>query len=159
MRTITGNLQGAGLKVAVVVSRFNALITEKLLAGALATLKRHGVSEADTDVVHVPGAFELPAAARRVAALGRHDAIIALGAVIRGETSHFDYVAGEAARGIAQLAIEGPCAVSFGVLTTETEEQAEARAGGAHGNKGADAALAAIELATLYRELSAWHGG
>ncbi len=159
MRTMTGSDRGEGLKVAVVVSRFNSFVTEQLLAGALEALKRHAVRETDVDVVHVPGAFELPAAARRVAALGRHDAIVLLGAVIRGETAHFDYVAGEAARGIAQLAFEGPCAVSFGVLTTETVEQAQARAGGQHGNKGADAALAAIELANLYRDLAAWHGG
>jgi 6,7-dimethyl-8-ribityllumazine synthase len=159
MRRLTGTDRGQGLKVALVVSRFNSAITDKLLQGALQALATHGVSEADTDVVSVPGAFELPAAARRVAALGRHDAIVALGAVIRGETAHFDYVAGEAARGLAQLAIEGPCAVTFGVLTTDTEEQAEARAGGAHGNKGADAVVAAIQLATLYREIAAWRGG
>jgi 6,7-dimethyl-8-ribityllumazine synthase len=159
MRRLTGTDRGQGLKVALVVSRFNASITDKLLQGALDALRKHGVGEEDTDVVQVPGAFELPAAARRVAALGRHDAIVALGAVIRGETAHFDYVAGEAARGIAQLAIEGPCAVTFGVLTTETEEQAEERAGGSHGNKGADAVRAAIELATLYRQLSDWRGG
>jgi 6,7-dimethyl-8-ribityllumazine synthase len=159
MRRLTGTDRGQGLKVALVVSRFNSAITDKLLQGALQALAAHGVSESDTDVVSVPGAFELPAAARRVAALGRHDAIVALGAVIRGETAHFDYVAGEAARGLAQLAIEGPCAVTFGVLTTDTEEQAEARAGGAHGNKGADAVLAAIQLATLYREIAAWRGG
>jgi 6,7-dimethyl-8-ribityllumazine synthase len=159
MRTLTGSDRGEGLKVAVVVSRFNSFVTERLLAGALEALRRHAVLEHDIDVVHVPGAFELPATARRVAALGRHDAIVVLGAVIRGETSHFDYVAGEAARGIAQLAFEGPCSVSFGVLTTETLEQAQDRAGGKHGNKGADAALAAIELANLYRELAGWRGG
>jgi 6,7-dimethyl-8-ribityllumazine synthase len=159
MRRLTGTDRGQGLKVALVVSRFNSAITDKLLQGALAALAAHGVSDSDTDVVQVPGAFELPAAARRVAALGRHDAIVALGAVIRGETAHFDYVAGEAARGLAQLAMEGPCAVTFGVLTTDTEEQAEERAGGAHGNKGADAVVAAIQLATLYREIAAWRGG
>jgi 6,7-dimethyl-8-ribityllumazine synthase len=158
MRMVAGKERGEGLKVALVVSRFNSVITEQLLSGALEALKRQGVSEEDTDVVRVPGAFELPAAARRVAALGRHDGVVALGAVIRGETAHFDYVAGEAARGIAELAIEGPCAVTFGVLTTENLQQAQERAGGKHGNKGADAALAVIELANLYRELAAWRG-
>jgi 6,7-dimethyl-8-ribityllumazine synthase len=132
-----------GLRFAIVVARFNSGVTEKLLAGAQEALK---VAQAErSDVFHVPGAFELPLAAKRLAS--SYDALIALGAVIRGDTPHFDYVAGEAARGLQQVALETGTPVAFGVLTTDTLEQAEQRAGGAHGNKGYDAAMTAIEMA------------
>jgi len=133
-----------GLKFAVVVARFNSAITEKLLEGAREALAKAGAG--GIEVFHVPGAFELPLAAKWLAH-GGYSAIIALGAVIRGETPHFDYVAGEAARGLQQVALECNIPVAFGVLTTDTLEQAEARAGGKHGNKGYDAAMTAIEMA------------
>ena len=154
MRTYEGLLLAEGLRVAVIVSRFNAFITDALLEGALDALRRHGARDEDVEVVRVPGTFELPAAARRVAALGRHEAIVVLGAVIRGATPHFDFIAAEASKGVAQVAMESPCAVAFGVLTTDTIEQAIERAGTKAGNKGADAALAAIEQANLFRELA-----
>ncbi len=154
MRTIEGRIDAAGLRVAIVVSRFNDFVTDALLRGALDALRRHGAREGDIDVVRVPGTFELPAAARRVALAGRYDAVVALGAVIRGATPHFDLIAGEAAKGLAQVALEAPCALSFGVLTTDTIEQAIERAGTKMGNKGADAALAAIEQASLLSQLS-----
>jgi 6,7-dimethyl-8-ribityllumazine synthase len=137
------NGDARGLKFAVVVARFNAAITEKLLEGARQALAEAGA--AAVEVFYVPGAFELPLAAQRL--VKTHDAVIALGAVIRGETPHFDYVAGEAARGLQQVALEHDVPVAFGVLTTDTYEQAEARAGGSHGNKGYDAAMTAIEMA------------
>jgi 6,7-dimethyl-8-ribityllumazine synthase len=134
-----------GLKFAIVASRFNHAITEKLVAGAEEALKR---AQADSfDVFLVPGAFELPLAAKKLAQKGTYDGIIALGAVIRGVTPHFDFVAGEAARGLQQVALETGLPVAFGVLTTDTEEQAQSRAGGQHGNKGYDAAMTAIEMA------------
>jgi 6,7-dimethyl-8-ribityllumazine synthase len=140
-----------GLKFAIVASRFNHTITEKLVAGAKDALKR---AQADTfDVFLVPGAFELPLAAKKLAQRGAYDAIIALGAVIRGNTPHFDFVAGEAARGLQQVALETGLPVAFGVLTTDTHEQAESRAGGQMGNKGFDAAMTAIEMANLMRML------
>lgn len=148
-----GGHDGAGLRVAVVVSRFNASVGERLLGGALETLERHGVRRGDITVARVPGAFELPLVAGRLAASGRHDAVVCLGAVIRGETLHFDYVAGEAARGIARASETSGVPVLFGVLTTDTLEQALARSGGRLGNRGADAALGAIEMATLLRAL------
>jgi 6,7-dimethyl-8-ribityllumazine synthase len=132
-----------GLKFAVIVARFNAAITGKLLEGARQALTEAGA--ATVEVFYVPGAFELPLAAKRL--VKTYDAVIALGAVIRGETPHFDYVAGEAARGLQQVALENNVPVAFGVLTTDTYEQAEARAGGSHGNKGYDAAMTAIEMA------------
>ena len=153
MNVHEGNLVGQGLRFALVVSRFNSLVTEQLLSGAADALRRHGVKDGDIDVFRCPGTFELPAVLRRVARSGRYDAVIALGAVIRGATPHFDYVAGEAAKGIAHAA-NGEIAVSFGVLTTDTIEQALERAGTKAGNKGFDAALAAIELATLYKALA-----
>jgi 6,7-dimethyl-8-ribityllumazine synthase len=137
------NADARGLKFAIVVARFNPGITEKLLDGAREALTKAGASE--IAVFHVPGAFELPLAARRLAKT--YDAIVALGAVIRGETPHFDYVAGAAANGLQQVALETGTPVSFGVLTTNTLVEAEARAGGAHGNKGYDAAQTAIEMA------------
>jgi len=151
MKVYEGSMIATGLKVALVVSRFNSLITEQLLAGAVDTLRRHGVDDADLDVFRCPGTFELPALLRRVAASGRHDAVIALGAVIRGGTPHFEYVAGEATKGVAQVAMEAGCAVTMGVLTCDTMEQALERAGVKAGNKGAEAAAAAIEQAQVLK--------
>jgi 6,7-dimethyl-8-ribityllumazine synthase len=139
-------MAATAMRVAVVVSRFNELVTEKLLAGARARLTELGVADTAVDVVWVPGAFELPLAAAAAAATGRYRAIVALGCVIRGETAHFDYVAGEAARGLQSVALSYRIPVGFGVLTTETFEQAVDRAGGAAGNKGADAADAALRM-------------
>jgi 6,7-dimethyl-8-ribityllumazine synthase len=150
---LEGSRDGKGLKIAVLVSRFNEIVGDRLLSGALDTLERRGVRPRDVLVAKVPGAFELPVVARRLARSGRHDAILCLGAVIRGETPHFDYVAGEASRGIARAAYETGVPVLFGVLTTDTLEQALARAGGAHGNKGAETAEDAIEMARLLRAL------
>ncbi len=152
-RYVEGNLIGAGLKVALVVSRFNSFITEELLAGAVDALTRHGVADGDIEVFRVPGTFELPQVARRVALSGRYDALVALGAVIRGGTPHFEYIAAEVSKGLAQVSLEAPCAVSFGVLTTDNVEQAIERAGTKAGNKGADAAVAAIETANVVRAL------
>lgn len=152
-RTFQGELHGAGLRVAIVVSRFNEVVTSRLLSGARSALERHGVQDDDVDVAWVPGAFELPIVARRLAEGRRYDAVVCLGAVIRGETPHFEYVAGEAARGIGQVARETGVPVVFGVLTPNTIEQALERAGGKAGNKGYDAALSAIEMANLMRQL------
>jgi 6,7-dimethyl-8-ribityllumazine synthase len=151
MNVHEGTLIATGLKVALVVSRFNSLITEQLLVGAADALRRHGVDDGDLDVYRCPGTFELPALLRRVAAAGRHDAVVALGAVIRGGTPHFDYVAGEAVKGVAQVALEAECAVAMGVLTCDTMEQALERAGVKAGNKGAEAAVAAIEQVQVLR--------
>jgi 6,7-dimethyl-8-ribityllumazine synthase len=148
-RAVEGSLDGAGLRIAVLLSRFNEPIGSKLLEGALGALGRRGVRPRDILVVRVPGAFELPSVALRLARSRRHHAIVCLGAVVRGDTPHFDYVAGEASRGIARVAYETGVPVLFGVLTTDTVEQALARAGGAHGNKGAEAAEGAIEMARL----------
>lgn len=153
MSEILGRLDGAGKHFALVVSRFNELITERLLEGARAALLQHGVAPEAVDVVWVPGAWELPGAVRRVAQTERYAAVIALGCVIRGETPHFDYVAGQAARGLGAVALEATVPIPFGVLTTETAEQALARAGGKSGNKGWEAALAALEMADLYGQL------
>jgi len=139
------HLDATGLRFAIVVARFNSAITGRLLDGAREALKKAGA--ASQEVFHVPGAFELPFAAKRLAGGGDYDAIIALGCVIRGETPHFDYVAGECARGLQQVALETGVPVAFGVLTTDTLEQAEARAGGAAGNKGFAAAMTAVEMA------------
>lgn len=136
-------------------SRFNEPVTAKLVEGALDALERHGVSKQAVDVAWVPGAWELPAAARRLLGTGRYDALVAVGAVIRGETPHFDYVAGECARGLADVQAEFDRPIGFGVLTTDSLEQAEARAGGAHGNKGWDAAMAALEMADLFTRIGA----
>jgi len=152
-RYVEGNLIGAGLKVALVVSRFNSFITEELLAGAVDALTRHGVADGDIEVFRVPGTFELPQVARRVALSGRYDALVALGAVIRGGTPHFEYIAAEVSKGLAQVSLEAPCAVSFGVLTTDNVEQAIERAGTKAGNTGAAAAVAAIETANVVRAL------
>jgi 6,7-dimethyl-8-ribityllumazine synthase len=152
-KVIEGRLIAEGLKVAIVVSRFNSFITEQLVSGALDALLRHGAADEDIEVIRVPGTFELPQVARRVAMSGRFDALVALGAVIRGGTPHFDYIASEVSKGIAQIALEAPCAVSFGVLTTDNVEQAIERAGTKAGNKGAEAVVAAIETAHVIREL------
>lgn len=150
---IEGNLVGTGLSFAIVVSRFNEFITAKLLGGALDALKRHGVAEEAVDVVWVPGAFEIPLVARKLAERGKYDAVICLGTVIRGATPHFDYVCAEAAKGIAQAAMQTGVPMMFGVLTTDTIEQAVERAGTKAGNKGWEAAVAAIEMANLMRRL------
>ncbi|MGM9926156.1 MAG: 6,7-dimethyl-8-ribityllumazine synthase [Bacillus sp. (in: firmicutes)] len=142
-------LIGTGLKVGIVVGRFNELITSKLLGGALDGLKRHGVEEAQIDVAWVPGAFEIPFLAKKMAATQQYDAIIGLGTVIRGSTSHYDYVCNEAAKGIASVSLETGVPVIFGVVTTENIEQAIERAGTKSGNKGYDAAVSAIEMANL----------
>ena len=153
MTEFRGETNARGRRVAVVVARFNEIVTRKLLEGALEGLRVHGVDDEDVDVAWVPGAFELPAVARRLAASGTYDAVICLGAVIRGETSHFDHVAGQAAAGIREAAVATGLPVIFGVLTTETLEQALARAGGDHGNKGWDSAAAALEMASLLDQL------
>jgi 6,7-dimethyl-8-ribityllumazine synthase len=151
MNVHEGSLLATGLKVALVVSRFNALVTEQLLAGAADVLRRHGAEDKDLDVFRCAGTFELPALLKRVAGTGRYDAVVALGCVIRGGTPHFEYVAGEATKGVAAVAMEADCAVSMGILTTDTMEQALERAGLKAGNKGAEAALAAIEQAHVLR--------
>ncbi|HZM17065.1 MAG TPA: 6,7-dimethyl-8-ribityllumazine synthase [Candidatus Krumholzibacteria bacterium] len=152
-RTYEGALDARGLRVALVLGRFNEIIGERLLAGALDCLRRHGAAEDDLHVVRVPGAFELPLAAKTLASSGQYDAVVCLGAVIRGQTPHFDLVAGEAARGVARAAFDTGVPVSFGVLTTDTLEQAVERAGAKSGNKGWDAALAAIEMVHVLRSL------
>lgn len=149
-----GSLDGTGLRFAIAVSRFNSLIGEHLLSGAREAFHRHNVTPEMIDVVRVPGAFELPLIARWLAETDRYHAVVCLGAVIRGETAHFDYVAGQSAAGIAAVAQSTGVPVMFGVLTTDTAEQALDRAGGKVGNKGSDAALAAIEMATLRRTLT-----
>ena len=153
MPEFIGTPSGSGRRFAVVGSRFNESITQKLVDGAVEALVRHGAAFGDVDVVWVPGAWELPAAVRRVLATERYNAVVAVGAVIRGDTPHFDYVAGEAARGLAQAGAEYDVPVGFGLLTCDDTAQAEARAGGAHGNKGWDAAVAAMEMADLFERL------
>lgn len=148
-RLYEGSYDARGLRVAVVVSRFNETVARRLLEGALDCLRRHSVSDDDVCVTWVPGAFELPLAAKRLAASGEHDAVVTLGAVIRGETPHFDYVAGHAAAGVGRASLDTGVPITFGVLTTDTTEQAEARAGGKLGNKGFEAAMAALEMASL----------
>jgi 6,7-dimethyl-8-ribityllumazine synthase len=152
-RKYEGSFDGRDLRVAIVASRFNETISKRLVDGAVDCLARHGAMDDRISVTWVPGAFELPSAARRLAASGEVDAIICVGVVIRGETPHFDYVAGGAATGIAELAASSGIPVIFGVLTTDTTEQADARAGGKMGNKGFEAALAAIEMANLFATL------
>ena len=157
MAEFTGERRGTGRRFAVIASRFNEHVTTKLLDGALECLVKHRVALDDIDVVRVPGAWELPAAVERLLASERYDGVVAVGAVIRGETPHFDFVAGESARGLAVLQREFNVPVGFGLLTTDTDDQAEARAGGAHGNKGWDAALAALEMADLFDRLDHAH--
>ncbi|MDR3078102.1 MAG: 6,7-dimethyl-8-ribityllumazine synthase [Planctomycetota bacterium] len=154
-RTIEGNLTASGLRVAIVAGRFNSFITERLVEGAVDALLRHGAADGDITIIRVPGAFEIPAAAKIAAASPAYDAVIALGAVIRGSTPHFDYVAAEMAKGLGQVALNCGKAVAFGVLTTDTIEQAIERAGTKSGNKGFDAALTAMEMAALFRALGA----
>ncbi len=151
--TVAGGLEGRGLRFAVVVSRFNDFICDRLLHGALDCLQRHGVEEGDVIVARVSGALEIPVTARRLALSGRHDAVICIGCVIRGETVHYDNVCSEVARGVAAAAMESGRPVTFGVLTTENLRQALERAGAKGGNKGWDAALAALEMANLFKKL------
>jgi 6,7-dimethyl-8-ribityllumazine synthase len=153
MAEFVGNPAGAGRRFAIAASRFNQEITEKLLDGALETLVGKGVALEDIDIVWVPGAWELPMAVRRLLTSDRYSAIIAVGAVIRGDTPHFEYVAGECARGLASASAEFDAPVAFGVLTTDTDEQAQARAGGSMGNKGHEAAMSALEMADLFDRL------
>jgi 6,7-dimethyl-8-ribityllumazine synthase len=149
----TGQLDASGLRIGIVAARFNEAIVERLVAGALDCLRRHGADAADLEVVWVPGAFELPVVLRALAGSGRFDALVALGCVVRGATPHFDHVAGQAAAGTAAVARESGVPVAFGVLTTDTWEQAVERAGGKLGNKGAEAALTAVETARLLTAL------
>ena len=157
MAEFSGSPTGAGRRVAIIASRFNESITRALVDGAMDALVRHGVSFDDIDVVWVPGAWELPIATRRALATERYEAVVALGVVIRGDTPHFDFVAGEASRGLAGAARDSDIPVGFGLLTCDTMEQAMDRAGGAHGNKGWDAALAAIEMADVLDQLDPGH--
>ena len=154
MNVYEGSLVATGLRFAVVVARFNSLITEQLLAGAVDALRRHGADEANLDVYRCPGTFELPALLKRVALSGRYDGALALGAVIRGGTPHFEYVAAEATKGVGHVSLEADCAVAMGILTCDTMEQALERAGLKGGNKGAEAALAAIEQANAFKAAS-----
>src|SRR5690606_5496145 len=153
-KIMEGNLVGTGLKIGIVASRFNEFITTRLLSGAEDALKRHGVSEEDITVAWVPGAVEIPLVAKKLAASGKFDAVITLGTVIRGATPHFDYVSNEVAKGVAAAGMETGTPVIFGVLTTDTIEQAIERAGTKAGNKGWDAAVSALEMANLYKQLS-----
>jgi 6,7-dimethyl-8-ribityllumazine synthase len=148
-----GSLDAKGLKVGIVVSRFNNFFTDKLLDGALDCLKRHGADESKVAVAYVPGSFEIPAAAARLVKTGKFDAVICLGAIIRGDTPHFDFIAAENSKGVAKLAMENSIPVIYGVITTDTLEQAVERAGTKAGNKGWDAAEAAIEMVNLYRAI------
>jgi 6,7-dimethyl-8-ribityllumazine synthase len=152
-KIIEGNLTAGPGRFAVIVSRFNEFISNELLAGCLDGLKRRGVSENDIDIVKVPGSFEIPLTAKKVAGSGKYAAVICLGAVIRGATPHFEYVAAEAAKGVAQAGLATGVPVIFGVLTTDSIEQAIERAGTKSGNKGADAAATAIEMANLFKQL------
>ncbi|MEN3038751.1 MAG: 6,7-dimethyl-8-ribityllumazine synthase [Candidatus Kryptonium sp.] len=153
MKTFEGKLIAQGLKFGIVVSRFNELITSKLLDGALDCLKRHGANDEDIEVFYCPGSYEIPLVAKKIAQTGKYDAIICLGAVIRGETPHFDYVASEVSKGVAQVQLETGVPLAFGVITTDDVEQALNRAGVKVGNKGWDAALSAIEMANLLRQI------
>jgi 6,7-dimethyl-8-ribityllumazine synthase len=153
MKVIQGELQAKGLKFAIIVSRFNDFITGKLLDGAVDALLRHGAKDEDIDVVKVPGAFEIPLAAKKVAEKGSYNAVICLGTVIRGATPHFDYVASEVSKGVASVSLDTGVPIAFGVLTTDTIEQAVERAGTKSGNKGFDAAVTAIEMAQVFKKL------
>lgn len=150
---IEGDLQGNGRKIGIIVARFNSFISEKLLEGAMDTLVRSGVSDSDIEVARVPGAFEIPLVAQKMAKGGKYDAVICIGVVIRGATPHFDYVAGEVAKGTAQVMLDSGVPILFGVLTTESIEQAIERAGTKAGNKGADVAIAALEMINLMEKL------
>ena len=153
MAKITGNLVAAGLKFGIVTARFNDFINDKLLSGAVDALVRHGASEDDIDTVLVPGAFEIPLVAKKMAESGKYDAVICLGTVIRGSTTHYDYVCNEAAKGIGAVALQTGVPVMFGVLTTESIEQAIERAGTKAGNKGAECALGAVEMVNVLKAL------
>lgn len=148
-----GTLIGTGIKIGIVVSRFNEFITSKLLSGALDALVRHGVNENDIDIAWVPGSFEIPITADKLAESGKYDAVICLGALIRGATPHFDYIAAEASKGVAQVGLKTGVPTIFGILTTDNIEQAIERAGTKSGNKGSDAAISAIEMANLFKQL------
>lgn len=150
-----GDLKAGTFKYALVASRFNDVITRRLVDGAIDCLTRHGAAEAQVDVIYCPGSFELPMVARKLVDAGKHDAIICLGAVIRGATPHFDYIAAEVTKGIANLSMESRMPIAFGVLTTDTVEQALERAGLKHGNKGWEAALTVIEMLNLYAAIDA----
>jgi 6,7-dimethyl-8-ribityllumazine synthase len=152
---LEGQLTAQGLRFAIVVSRFNSLVTQRLLDGALDALRRHGADENAITVVYVPGSFEIPLAAKRLAQSGAFDAVICLGCILRGDTPHFEYVASEAAKGIAQVALETSVPTIFGVVTADTLEQALERAGAKAGNRGFEAAMTAMEMANLMRQLSA----
>jgi 6,7-dimethyl-8-ribityllumazine synthase len=154
-KVLEGQLAAQGLRFAIVVSRFNSLVTQRLLDGALDALRRHGADENAITVVYVPGSFEIPLAAKRLAQSGAFDAVICLGCIIRGDTPHFEYVASEAAKGIAQVALETSVPTIFGVVTADTLEQALERAGAKAGNRGFEAAMTAMEMANLMRQLLA----
>ncbi len=152
-KIVEGDFSAVTANFAIVVARFNSFVVEGLLSGAIDTLRRHGVSEGNITVIRVPGAFEIPITTKKVAKTGNYEAIIALGAVIRGGTPHFDYVAGECAGGLARIALEEDVPIAFGVLTTDTIEQAIERSGTKAGNKGEDAAMSALEMVSLFRNL------
>jgi 6,7-dimethyl-8-ribityllumazine synthase len=153
MKILEGKIDASGLKVAIIVSRFNEFITNKLLGGALDCLKRNNAKEEDITVIWVPGSFEIPPVAKKIAESEKYDSVICLGAVIRGATPHFDYIAAEVSKGVAQVSLGSKMPVIFGVLTTDTIEQAIERAGTKSGNKGFDAALSAIEMANIYKQI------
>jgi 6,7-dimethyl-8-ribityllumazine synthase len=155
LRKLEGDLVARDLRFAIVASRFNEFVVDRLVDGAIDALVRHGASEKNLEIVRVPGAFEMPLAVRKLAQTRRYDAIVALGAVVRGQTSHFDIVAGENASGLSRVQLESGVPVGNGVLTTESMEQAIDRAGGKAGNKGAEAALAALEMANLLKRIDA----
>ncbi len=154
MKDFAGKMESKGLKIGIVVSRFNEMITEKLLTGALDTLRQTGIADQDITLVRVPGSFEIPAASQRLAQTGKLEAIICLGAVIRGETPHFDYLSSQVSHGISQVALKYDLPVTFGVITADTVEQALARAGVKHTNKGSEAAISAVEMANLFKQLT-----
>lgn len=154
MKTFEGNLDSSKLNIAIVVSRFNDFITSKLLEGSLDCLKRHGSNKKDISIYKVPGSFEIPVTAKKIAALKRYDALICLGTIIKGDTPHFDYIASEVSKGISSVSLNYSVPVSFGILTVDSIEQAIERAGTKAGNKGWDAALSAIEMANLFKQIS-----
>lgn len=158
MKVVQGNMIGSGLRFAIIASRFNELITSKLIEGAKDALTRHDVRHQDIDIYWTPGAWEQPVVAKEIAMSGKYDGIISLGAVIRGDTTHHEYVAGEAAKGLAMTALDQRVPVAFGILTCDNLEQALMRAGSKAGNKGVDAALAALETANLLKEIRAGKG-
>jgi 6,7-dimethyl-8-ribityllumazine synthase len=155
MKTIEGNMVGQSGKFALLVARFNSFVVESLVEGAIDALIRHGIKESDIEIIRVPGAYEMPIAAQRVAMTKKYDAIVALGAVIRGGTPHFEYVAGECVKGLSQVSLNANIPVAFGVLTVDSIEQAIERAGTKAGNKGAEAALSALEMVNLFNQLDA----